>query len=350
MLTALRSLCDKGTAPRRVPKARQLCRILLFPLFLSFPLAGQVQFAVKSDSVAVQIDGKPFTVLHFGKQEHKPFLHPLMTPSGKNILRGFPVAPLAGESTDRPHQRGVWMGTEGLKGPNGVVEDFWENDPLYPQEHKGAIVFQNVTSATGGNDRGVLSFISHWISTEGQLWVIDRRKITFYAKPADYRMFDIEIELEAVQPVSFEDVQDTVLGFRLALPFDDHYGGKVVNAAGEVGEEGARGHRSAWLDWTAELNPREYHSTPHGLGEKVGLAVFDHPSNLNYPARWQIKNFGDFSINPFGSQIFSKFDNSAQKGGYSMKPGDKLHLRYRVVIHPEEADIQNLFKQWTLEK
>lgn len=322
----------------------QVLRVL--PLFLSLPLAAQVRFAVMTNSVAIQVNGKPFSVLHFGKEEHKPFLHPLMTPSGKNILRGFPVSPLPGDSTDRPHQRGVWMGTEGLKGPAGI-EDFWENDPLYPQAHKGAIVFQELTGATDGHDRGVLSFVSHWISNEGQLWVVDRRKMTFYSKPADCRMLDIDIELEAKEPVTFEDVQDGVLALRLALPFDVHYDGKVVNAEGGVNEEGTRGRRSAWLDWTGNLDPKEYQTTPHGHGENVGVAVFDHPSNVNYPSRWQVKDFGDFSVNPFAGQIFQKFDKTAQKADYTMKRGDKLHLRYRILIHPAELKVDGFFKEWT---
>jgi len=317
-------------------------------VFLSIPAAGQVHFEVKSDRVAVQVNGKPFSVLHFGKEEHKPFLFPLLTPSGKNVLRGFPVSPLPGDSTDRPHQRGVWLGTEGLRGPPGL-EDFWENDPLYLPAHKGAIVFQKLTGATDGDDRGALAFVSHWISNEGQVWVVDRRKITFYSKPADCRMFDIKIELEAKVPVIFEDVQDAILALRLALPFDSHYEGKVVNAEGGAYEEGTRGRRSAWLDWTGDLDPKEYKTPPHGRGEMVGVAVFDHPSNLNYPSRWQVKDFGDFSVNPFAGQIFQRFDKAAQNAAHAMKPGDKLHLRYRILIHPAEQKVDSFFKQWASE-
>jgi hypothetical protein len=320
-------------------------RLTVLSMVLSLPVGAQVHFAKMKDSVVIQINGKAFSVLHFGKQEHKPFLHPLLTASGKNILRGFPVTPLPGDSTDRPHQRGLWMGTEHLKGPTGT-DDFWENDPLYPPGDKGAIVFQELTGATDGPDRGVLSFTSNWVSHGGQVWLIDRRKMTFYTKPADCRMFDIDIELEAKEPVTFEDVQDAVLGLRLSLPFDNHYGGKVVNAKGDFNEEALRGHRATWLDWTAELDPKEYQTSPHGHGEKVGVAVFDHPSNLNYPARWQVKNFGDFSINPFAGLIFQPFDKTAENAAYTLKAGDKLHLRYRIVIHPGEQSVEGFFKDW----
>ena len=328
----------------------RILRFKSWPLFaliglFAIPLNCQVRFDKAADHVAVQINGKPFTVLHFGKEQHKPFLHPLLTPSGKNLLRGFPVAPLPGDSTDRPHQRGLWIGSEGVSGPSGK-EDFWENDPLYPPEHKGIIAFEKLVAATDGDDHGTLSFDTQWVSSEGKVWIKERRTLTFYSKPADCRMFDVTLDLEASEPVTFEDVQDAILGLRLALPFDDHYGGKVTNASGAVGEDLVRGQRTPWLDWTADLNPREYQTTPHGEGEKIGLAVFDHPSNLNFPARWQVRAFGDFSINPFAGEIFQKYDKTAVKAAHSMKAGDKLHLRYRILIHPQSTKVDEYYKQW----
>src|SRR5260370_20702562 len=70
-------------------------------MLLSLPVAAQVHFAVTTDSVAIQINGKPFSVLHFAKKENKPFLHPFLTASGKNILRGFAANSLPGYSTAR---------------------------------------------------------------------------------------------------------------------------------------------------------------------------------------------------------------------------------------------------------
>ncbi len=190
-----------------------------------------------------------------------------------------------------------------------------------------------------GQDRGVLSMLSHWMSHQGQLWLIERRTMTFYTKPADCRMFDIDLELEAAEPLVFGDYQDSMIALRLGLPFDTHYGGKVINAAGGANEAGARGRRSPWIDWTAELND----------GEKVGVAIFDHPANLNYPTRWQIRDKGIVVGGPFGGKYFAKFDPTAatENAEYTLKRGDKLRLRYRILIHPSGLALDNLFKEFT---
>ena len=64
--------------------------------------------------------------------------------------------------------------------------------------------------------------------------------------------------------------------------------GKLVNAEGRVNEPEVYGRRSKWLDWTATLE-----------GEKVGVAIFDHPSNYGYPTRWTVRAMGLMFANPF---------------------------------------------------
>jgi hypothetical protein len=300
------------------------------PLFLSLlalPLLGQVQFDVKSDRTGIRVNGRPFSTLHFGKEAHKPFLHPLLTASGKAVTRGFPVDPLPGDATDHPHQRGLWIGAEHLSGM-----DFWENDPGYNRPNMGTIEFKDLSGVADGKDRGTLSLLAHWISQGGKPVIIERRKMTFYSEPANCRMFDIDLELEAVEKVTFEDHHDAVLGLRLALPFDDHYGGRLVNAEGGVNEEGVRGRRSPWLDWTADLN-----------GEKVGVAVFDHPSNLNYPTRWHVRAMGLVAANPFASRAF---DQAAPVAGHTLERGGRLRLRYRILIHPAAVKADRFFEEF----
>jgi hypothetical protein len=295
----------------------------------SVPAQSQVRFEEKADRIAVEVNGKPFTVLHYGKAEGKPYLHPLLTASGKAVTRGFPDDPLPGDPTDRPHLRGLIVGHEEVSTPSGGELDFWENDPHPWYKHKkGFIVVKEAKTAADGPDRGTISLLNHWVTKEGQIWVVEGRKMTFYSKPADSRMLDVDIELEAREEVTFHDEKDGVMGLRLSLPFTRDMEGKVINSKGGLYQEGVRGNRAAWIDWIGDLK-----------GEKVGVAVFDHPSNLHYPNRWHARDFAQVNIGPFGGKIYAEYptaDPKAQWDDWSvtLKPGEKLKLRYRVLIHP----------------
>lgn len=322
---------------------------LLAVLAGSAPLAAQVRFEKRPDAVVIEIDGKHFSNLYYGRAQRMPHLHPLRTVSGVAVTRGFPVEPLPGDATDRPNHRGLTIGAQRVRGPvSGLAaqlfswgQNFFDNDPSNAGPDKASIQFQALTRVEGGAERGVLSMVAHWISHAGDRWLIERRTMTFYTTPADCRMFDIDLELEATEPVIFSDYQSSIIAVRLDLPFDDHYGGEARIASGGVNEAGARGRRSPWLDWTATLRN----------GERVGVAMFDHPSNLNYPTRWQVRAKGFFMANPFGGRVFKAFDPTAasENAEHAMKRGDKLRLRYRVVVHPAERKLDDLLKEFTIQ-
>jgi hypothetical protein len=297
-------------------------------------VSGQVRFEKATGGVHVQINGKPFTTLHFGEDAGKPYLHPLLTQAGgpDPVTRGFPVDPLPGDSFDHPHHRGLVVGAERVNG-----QDFWDNEPGPAAPGKGRIVFKELTGTSDGNERGTLAMLAHWVSHEGKVWIVDRRTMTFYSKPLDSRMFDIDLELEATQNVTFEDQENAIIGLRLALPFDTHYDGWATNAAGGVNEEGVRGRRSSWLAWTGITSG----------GQRMVVAIFDHPSNLNYPSRWQAQNRGFFMANPFGGRVFQQSDPRAadDNAAYTLKGGESLRLRYRILIYPAERELESTVRK-----
>jgi hypothetical protein len=326
---------------------RRFGSLALVPLALSLchchpQGAGGVRFDVRYDSVAIDVDGERFSVLHFGNEVRMPHLHPLLTASGTAVTRGFPVAPLPGDATDRPNHRGLTIGAQRVKGPTGLYywgQNFFDNDPSNPGPDKAAIAFQELTGVVEGEDTGTLSMVAHWISHEGDVWLIERRKMTFYGQPADCRVLDIDLELEAVvEEVTFGDYQSSIIALRLDLPFDEHYGGRAVNAKGDVNEAEVRGRRSPWIDWTATLRN----------GEEVAVAMIDHPENLDHPARWQVRAKGFFMANPFGRQTFARFDPSAadENGEHTLKRGERLRLRYRIVIRPAGRELDDFLREF----
>jgi hypothetical protein len=299
-----------------------------FWLWLLLPacLGAQVELSHKADRVDVSVNGRPFGALYFGKDANKPFFYPLRTASGKKVTRSFPMEHVAGEPTDHPHQKGLWVGAERLSGM-----DFWENDSSYKRPRMGKIVFRDVTRMASGRE-GVLGFKADWISLEGSTIISETQSMTFYSEPKDARIVDVDLNLNAREAVTFEDHQDAVIGIRLAPAFDEAHGGEAVNAEGLRGEAGARGRASRFLDWRTNLD-----------GEEVGVAILDHPENLNAPARWHLRAFGFMTANPFARKVF---DEKAESAAKTMKPGESLHLRYRVIVHSADFDLEAAFQDF----
>jgi hypothetical protein len=60
-------------------------------------------------------------------------------------------------------------------------------------------------------------------------------------------------------------------------------------------------------------------------GREMGIAILDHPDNLNAPSPW-------YAIN---AQVMHYFSPAVIcYGPHTLKAGEQLRLRYRVVVHP----------------
>ncbi|HEY7097643.1 MAG TPA: PmoA family protein [Terriglobales bacterium] len=288
----------------------------------------QVSIQDSADQIAVQVNGKPFTALRKGAEANKPYLYPVLSLSGKPVTRAFPMEHADGDDTDHPHQRSIWMGYERLSGMN-----LWEIDPADSHPRSGKILFGEVLETHQGTDKGSLVVSAQWLSPEGKPLIDEVLEMTFYAKPENVRMFDIDLRLKAKQLVTFEDHKDGIVGFRLARAFDEDQGGIAINAEGVRGTAKLDGIRTSWIDWQADLK-----------GEKVGFVVMDHPANLNHPSSWLAKPMALFFANPFAQRYY---DRSRSNGSLSMQPGDEIRLRYRVIIHPSDFDLTKAYAEYS---
>ena len=62
------------------------------------------------DRLDVRIGGELLTSYHYGPEWHRPYLHPVIGPHGDPVTRAYPmVEGVAGETSDHPHHRGVWV-------------------------------------------------------------------------------------------------------------------------------------------------------------------------------------------------------------------------------------------------
>jgi hypothetical protein len=314
-------------------------RAALFLLLASLPLAAQVKITQGSGSISVDIDGKPFTAFFAGAETMKPYLHPLRAASGKQVTRSYPMENVDGESKDHPHHRGLWF-THG--DVNGF--DFWGNEPSQKSDKKGKVVLKKMGGIKSGKKTGSIAATFDWLDPRGKALLTEARTTTFYSDPK-LRMMDFDITLTAVEAVKFGDTKEGTFAIRLAAGLEElekrslpkpPRTGQMVNAEGKRGEKEVWGKRSPWVDYCGELE-----------GEKLGIAIFDHPGNPKHPTYWHSRSYGLFAANIFGEHDF--YNDKSKDGSLTLAPGVSWRFRYRVVIHPgdtQSAGIADLYKKY----
>lgn len=289
-------------------------------------LPAQVKFTPMKDdgalrAIAVSIDGKPFTTFEYGEKVAKPYLAPVRSASGKIVTRGFPMEEIAGESRDHLHHTGLWFSYDDVNG-----NKLWENHPSYTKPHMGREVVKS-TEFAGNTLRAVIE----WRDTDGKVLLVENRDMTF-GGDAKLRTIDFRITLTAAQDVTFGDTKEGAFAIRLAEPFTEKKGGRMVDADGRATMKNVWGKRSNWVDYTADLG-----------GEKLGVAILDHTSNPRHPTYWHARDYGLFALNPFGRNAF---DDKLEESKWKLAKGEKLAFRWMVVVHPGDADVAKIYEGW----
>lgn len=302
------------------------------------PAWAQVTITQAPEQIAVEIDGKPFTVFYIGgKDLNRPYLHPLRSASGKIVNRSFPAGQLPGETTDHPHHAGLFYGHGDVNGFN-----YWaiQNVPTPPSKTDatmGRIVLDRVLSVKSGKESGTVDVVLTWLKPDGKPLLTETRKMVFHAHP-ELRIIDLDFDFAAVDKVVFRDTKEGTFAMRMATALEEPplkpkpdaqkagapaiaKTGTLVNAQGGEREANVWGKRSEWVDYAGTLD-----------GEKVGVVMMDHPGNPRHPTYWHSRGYGLHSINPFGVSDF--LNDKTQNGSLTLAPGEHVRFRYRVVIHP----------------
>ena len=291
---------------------------------LAAPICAQVTIEKGDGRIQVTIDGKPYTTLFCGADTSKPYLHPLRSASGKIVTRRYPMESVPGETQDHPHHRGLWFSHGSVNG-----YDFWSNEPSQHAGKNARIVLKSAGRVTSGKRSGTVDVNFDWVDPQGKTLLTEARTMTFYAEPAR-RVIDFDITLTPMTKVTFGDTKEGTFAIRLAPSLEEptHESlavpkrtGLMVDSEGRRGEPQVWGHRASWVDYFGEVE-----------GEKVGVAILDHPSNPRHPTYWHSRSYGLFAANIFGLHDF--LNDKSANGSMTVNPGQPLRFRYRVIIHP----------------
>jgi hypothetical protein len=306
--------------------------------------------------IDVLVGGKLFTSYCWPENVYKPILYPVFTASGTEITRGFPLKPREGERDDHIHQVGIWLNYGKV---NGL--DFWGNGYRGVKEPGGGeIKHLKIEKLSGGNDEGLLTTKSSWITPKGYELLSEKTEHHFIAR-GSIRIIDRITTLTANDSlVKFNDTKEGMFGIRVArqleLPVNENV--ILLDAAGKPSSEkvnaakGATGNyrSSEGLTGDAVWGTRARWMDLYGTigNEKVSLVVCDHPKNPAYPTYWHARGYGLFAANPLGWNDFTK---GKKQLNFSIQPGKSVTFRYRVIVssgtHLTDAEINTLADEFS---
>jgi len=289
--------------------------------------------------VDVLFNNKLMTAYCYFDSSRKPFLFPVNTVEGITVTRGYPFKMIAGERTDHPHHTGIWLNYESV---NGL--DFWNNSTAIAPEkrdHYGTIIHQKITASKLSGDAASLSATAQWVRPDNKVLLNEQTTFNFSVKGNDF-IIDRTTTLTATDTtVIFKDVKDGMFAIRVAreLELPSKEKSSFVDDKGNVTQVAPSGNDvtgmyyssgglkgdSVWSskgNWVMLTGKKD--------GKDITIGMFDHPSNVGYPAYWHARGYGLFSVNPLGRKIFS---NGKEELNFSLQPGQSTTFRYRIVIH-----------------
>ena len=236
------------------------------------------------------------------------------------------VTDIPGESHDHPHHRGVFFAHDEVNGAH-----FWNEAAGH-----GNIVLEALGDMKSGPESGSLSARFLWKAPDGKALLQESRTMTFRKNAID---FVFTLKPAGAEKVTLGDTKEGTFAIRLTKALEEKTAkcepctGVMVNSEGATGEKQIWGKRANWVDYSGTVD-----------GENLGIAVFDHPSNLRHPSYWHARGYGLFAVNPFGERDF--YNDKTRDGSVTLEPGQSLTLRYRLWIHPGNAQDSGLPEQY----
>lgn len=268
------------------------------------------------DQVSFQRDGVELARYHFGPDLRRPFIFPVIGPSGRPLTRlGHPHDP-EGHS----HHNSIWIAHQSVGGVS-----FWE-DRVGPAR----IAHRRIEQLSDGPEEAALVCRNEWLGTNGAPILIERRRVAVRALPAREWLLVLDVELRAASGVvKLGATPFGILGVRVAKTMSVRDGGgRILNSEGDENEVGAFRQPARWVDYSGPIAP----------GRIEGLTLMDHPQNLNHPAVFHVRDDGWMGpcLTVGGSML--------------LQSNPPLRLRYGIYVHsgaPPPAQLNEIWRRFT---
>jgi hypothetical protein len=263
--------------------------------------------AVKTGSrIDVTVGDRFFTSYHFREDEKYPYFFPVNGP-----VSGGSVTSM--RNGIWPHHTSLFFGCDRVNGGN-----YWQEGL-----ERGRIISLGARITEAKGERIVIEDECIWKRPDAEAPIIDRRKITVTAASTTLYQLDFDIEMEMLTDVTILQTNHSLFSARIDPDLSVEQGGTMVNAEGREGEKATFGAPSPWIDC--------YGTRKTGI---EGIAILQHPSNPWFPSPWFTRDYGFISPTP----MYWPADGQSTR----LKKGEKITLRYRVLVHAGDAGQANI--------
>jgi hypothetical protein len=259
--------------------------------------------------ISFQHNGDELTRYHFDARLRRPFLYPIIGPSGRSLTRmGHPHDPVS-----HSHHNSIWISHASVDGVS-----FWDDRAA------GQIVHQRVDTFADSDEAASALVVNSWV-TSNKVVLTERRLITAHALPRKEWLLVIDLYLEPkAESITFGKTPFGLVGVRMAKTIGVHDGGgEIRNSEGGINETNVLWKRARWVDYSGAIEGRK----------TEGITLMDHPSNPNHPTYFHVRNDGWM-----GASLTYDAPRTV------LKPG--LKLRYGFYVHSGAPSPAALEKRW----
>lgn len=260
--------------------------------------------------VSFQRDGAEIARYHFGTDGFRPFVFPVIGPSGRALTRmGHPHDP-----ETHSHHNSVWLSHQFVNGVN-----FWA-------DNNGRIVHQRIEELADGPDAASIQTLNVWMDKDGKRLMNEHRRTSAQALDNGEWLLVIDSQLEAAEgTVTLGQSPFGLIGVRMAKSIGvTDGGGTIRNSEGGVDEKACFRLPARWMDYSGPIAP----------GVTEGITLMDHPGNPHHPEAFHVRNDGWM-----GAAL-------TFQGALEIEPGKPLAVRYGLYIHSGMPSPEALQKQW----
>ncbi len=288
------------------------------------------------DEVSFQRDGEEIARFHFAQDQRRPFVFPVIGPSGRSLTRmGHPHDP-----NTHSHHNSVWFSHQFVGGA-----DFWS-------DNGGRISHHRVLRYEDADDVAFAETENAWLDKEGKPVLHDRRRISVKPLADAEWLLLLDLQLEArTADVPLGETPFGMLGVRMAKTIGVLDGGGTIrNSEGGVDEAACFRKPARWMDYIGPIAKDEV----RGMKDEAGEPKLQGATSSFILHPWSSRASRFSIIRKI--QTTPSHSTATAMAGWArrlhslarsrLKNSEPLRLRYALYVHAGMPSPEKFEEQW----